>query len=155
MNNLIINCKYYHHLGRSQICAGAGYYFSPSKPHSRTLCVGFLQCISVLHAGVSQMRDFIQRWCRALAHQGGRKSFVITTKMYGVQEAFKGCLLEQAITVKLIICKRKSFLSFLYSRTRTQHRMVSNLVLIYFSYYGARGRKSLISPCQIFHGIVK
>ena len=28
----------FHHLGRSQMCAGACYYFSPSKPHSGTLC---------------------------------------------------------------------------------------------------------------------
>ena len=33
-----INNNDFHHLGRSQMCAGARYVFSPSKPHSRTLC---------------------------------------------------------------------------------------------------------------------
>ena len=28
----------FHHLGRSQMCTGACYYFSPSKPRSGTLC---------------------------------------------------------------------------------------------------------------------
>ena len=34
---LHINNNDFHHLGRSQMCAGAGYVFSPSKPHSGTL----------------------------------------------------------------------------------------------------------------------
>ena len=34
---LYTNNNYFHHLGRSQMCAGACYYFSPSKPHSGTL----------------------------------------------------------------------------------------------------------------------
>ena len=33
---LYINNNYFHHLGRSQMCAGAWYVFSPSKPHSGT-----------------------------------------------------------------------------------------------------------------------
>ena len=34
---LYINNNDFHHLGRYQMCAGAGDYFSPSKPHSGTL----------------------------------------------------------------------------------------------------------------------
>ena len=34
---LYINDNDFHHLGRSQLCAGAWYVFSPSKPHSGTL----------------------------------------------------------------------------------------------------------------------
>ena len=34
---LYINNNDFHHLGRSQMCAGAWYVFSPSKPHSGTL----------------------------------------------------------------------------------------------------------------------
>ena len=35
---LDINYKHYYHLGKSQICAGAGDYFRTSKPHSEKLC---------------------------------------------------------------------------------------------------------------------
>ena len=35
---LDINYKHYYHLGKSQICAGAGDYFRTSKPHSVKLC---------------------------------------------------------------------------------------------------------------------
>ena len=34
---LDINYKHYYHLGKSQICAGAGDYFRTSKPHSEKL----------------------------------------------------------------------------------------------------------------------
>ena len=33
-----INNNDFHHLSKSQICAGADHYFSPSKPHSGKLC---------------------------------------------------------------------------------------------------------------------
>ena len=36
---LYINNNDFHHLGRSHLCAGARYIFSPSKPHSGTLCL--------------------------------------------------------------------------------------------------------------------
>ena len=39
---LDINYKHYYHLGKSQICAGAGDYFRTSKPHSEKLCTGTL-----------------------------------------------------------------------------------------------------------------
>mgnify|MGYP005702151033 CR=1 FL=1 len=35
---LYINNNDFHHLGRSQICAGAWYVFRISKPHSERLC---------------------------------------------------------------------------------------------------------------------
>ena len=35
---LYINNNNFHHLGRSQICAGGCYVFRTSKPHSGTLC---------------------------------------------------------------------------------------------------------------------
>ena len=38
---LDINYKHYYHLGKSQICAGAGDYFRTSKPHSEKLCPEF------------------------------------------------------------------------------------------------------------------
>ena len=38
---LYTNNNDFHHLGRSQLCAGAWYVFSPSKPHSRTLWAAF------------------------------------------------------------------------------------------------------------------
>ena len=34
-----INNNDFHHLGKSQICAGADHYFSPSKAHSGKLCI--------------------------------------------------------------------------------------------------------------------
>ena len=37
---LDINYNHFHHLGRSQMCAGAWYVFRTSKPHSGTLCPG-------------------------------------------------------------------------------------------------------------------
>ena len=37
---LDINNNVFHHLGRSQMCAGAWYVFRTSKPHSGTLCPG-------------------------------------------------------------------------------------------------------------------
>ena len=39
---LDINYKHYYHLGKSQICAGAGDYFRTSKPHSEKLCTGYV-----------------------------------------------------------------------------------------------------------------
>ena len=36
---LDINYKHYYHLGKSQICAGAGDYFRTSKPHSEKLWI--------------------------------------------------------------------------------------------------------------------
>ena len=36
---LYINNNDFHHLGRSQICAGAWYVFRISKPHSERLCI--------------------------------------------------------------------------------------------------------------------
>ena len=41
---IILNINYndFHHLGKSQICAGADHYFSPSKPHSGKLWVRFV-----------------------------------------------------------------------------------------------------------------
>ena len=37
---LYIHNNDFHHLGRSQICAGAWYVFGTWKPHSETLCAG-------------------------------------------------------------------------------------------------------------------
>ena len=45
---LDINYNHFHHLGRSQMCAGAGYVFSPSKPHSGTLCSIIIIIITIL-----------------------------------------------------------------------------------------------------------
>ena len=70
----------------------------------------------------------------------------------------------KAVLIYRLTCRRELKSSWFYVNENlssisiqglTLHRMLSNLVLIYFSYYGARGRKSLISPCQIFPGIVK
>ena len=38
---LDINDNDFHHLGKSQISAGAMDYFSSSKPHSGRLCIAF------------------------------------------------------------------------------------------------------------------
>ena len=43
-----INNNDFHHLGKSQICAGADHYFSPSKPHSGKLW-GALSLISFVN----------------------------------------------------------------------------------------------------------
>ena len=40
-----INNNDFHHLGKSQICAGADHYFSPSKPHSGKLCMVSMMCV--------------------------------------------------------------------------------------------------------------
>ena len=36
---LNINYNVSHYMGMSQMCAGAGDYFRPSKPHSEKLCL--------------------------------------------------------------------------------------------------------------------
>ena len=50
---LDINYKHYYHLGKSQICAGAGDYFRPSKPHSGKLWASYIcMCLSLPLSGL-------------------------------------------------------------------------------------------------------
>ena len=55
---LYINNNNFHHLGRSQMCAGGCYVFRTSKPHSGTL---WLQYYKLLLLGTSEFpvgKDF-------------------------------------------------------------------------------------------------
>ena len=49
-----INNNDFHQLGKSQICAGADHYFSPSKPHSGKLCIALQHSASKF---VTQLGD--------------------------------------------------------------------------------------------------
>ena len=53
---LNINYNVSHHMGMSQMCAGADHYFRSSKPHSRKLCYVFnLKLISFLLLGFNSI----------------------------------------------------------------------------------------------------
>ena len=47
ISNINNNDFHHHHLGKSQICAGADHYFSPSKPHSGKLWENIVRIINL------------------------------------------------------------------------------------------------------------
>ena len=88
---LNINNNDFHHLGKSQICAGGCYYFRPSKPHSGKL---WLQNIFIIDTNDPGIKVFIEkpihpharRYYRALMEGSSAELFSCSLSIWSTKE---------------------------------------------------------------------